>query len=230
MYWDSTGDWRLKYYKELHQRDDRTLSLVEKCERDLDILEYCSTIKLLEYSNINSILDIGCGIGRQITYYASMYPQKFFTGIDISGYQIHVFQEIIKERQLSNVIARQMDATDVNSLENQFDLVTFYNNSFGCLSAEQQKKCLKDLLKLICPCGYLLLGCFDRLDLAEMCYREWGLTINKIDDCGFIDLGDYQSCWKSDALFIPFLEDSSFHCCTKQSSGLGSVYIFQNNA
>jgi len=230
MYWDSTGDWRLKYYTELHQRDDEDLSMVEKSERDLDRLEYQATAGLLKNIDINEVLDIGCGVGRQITYFASVYPQKNFTGVDVSSYQIKLLQNMIQEKQLSNVVAKHMDAAQIGTLNKQFDLITFYNNAFGCLSAEQQKKCLSDLLKIISPQGYLLFGCFDRIDLAEMCYREWGLSIKSIDNkCGLIDLGSYKSCWKTEELLFSALEGSFFRCCSKQIGGLGSVYAFQNN-
>ena len=68
-----------------------------------------------------------------------------------------------------------MDATNVNNLNKQYNLITFYNNSFGCLTEKQQKECLKKIFKIIAPKGYLLIGCFDRIDLAEKCYQEWNL-------------------------------------------------------
>ena len=230
MYWDSTGDWRSTYYKELHERDEHNLSFVEKFERDLDLLELNSTIKLLEKTDITEVLDIGCGTGRQILHYCSLYPNKHFTGVDISEHQIQLFQTIIYSKNLSNITAVQMDATNVNNLNKQYNLITFYNNSFGCLTEKQQKECLKNIFKIIAPKGYLLIGCFDRIDLAVKCYQEWNLPIVALDiNTGVVDLGVYKSCWKTHKLFLPILNTSSFHCCSKKSDGLGSVYIFQNN-
>lgn len=231
MYWDCTGEWRMTYYEKLHQKNEKDLSFVEKSERDLDSLENKIISNLLNDNNkIKEVLDIGCGVGRQIIHFASVYPTKNFTGIDISTHQICLLQKYINDNNITNIIAKQMNATEISGLKMQYNLVTFFNNSFGCLKQEEQEICLNLLPKIVSDNGYLLFGSFDKIDMAETCYKEWMLPPIDINyNSGEIDLGEYKSYWKTEKMFVPSLVSNSFVLCTKESAGLGSVYVFKKS-
>ena len=129
----------------------------------------------------------------------------------------------------NNVYGIVMDAAHVGDLKNRFDIVTFYNNSFGCLSSIQQIECLNTLNSIIVPDGILLISCFERLDLIKQSYSEWGFPHAIIDySTGIADLGEYKSNWKTKDIFLPFFaRNSEFSLEDSDESGLGTVYIFR---
>ena len=229
MYWDSTGDWRLTYYSELAKRDVNTLSIIEKAELELDILEMYKTESILKCRSKGLFLDIGCGVGRQILELSRKWNGMKFWGIDISPYQIKILNSIVYEKSIDNVYGIVMDAAHVGDLKNRFDIVTFYNNSFGCLSSIQQIECLNTLNSIIVPDGILLISCFERLDLIKQSYSEWGFPHAIIDySTGIADLGEYKSNWKTKDIFLPFFaRNSEFSLEDSDESGLGTVYIFR---
>lgn len=229
MYWDSTGDWRLTYYSDLELKDISTLSIVEKAELELDLLEKHKTESILNSRLKGSFLDIGCGVGRQILEFSKRWSDIQFLGIDISPYQIYLLNNIIRDNHLKNVYGAVMDAAYVGRLEKKFDIITFYNNSFGCLSPTQQIKCLNALDSIMMPDGIVLISCFERLDLIRQSYIEWGFPHADINySTGIADLGEYQSNWKAKDIFLPFFaRKSNFSSVDSVKSGLGTVYIFR---
>lgn len=231
MYWDSTGDWRLTYYSDLAKKDVSTLSIIENAELELDLLEKKLTQKLLNSKHQGAFLDIGCGVGRQILEFSEEWKNIQFWGIDISEYQIDLLNNIVHDNQMGNVVGIAMDAANVDSIDKQFDIISFYNNAFGCLNFDQQIKCLNEIDRLLLPGGYLLISCFDRLELIEQSYLEWGLPPKYIDyTTGIVDLGDYQSNWKTADVFLPyFAKYSTFNLEYYEQSGLGTVYIFKKS-
>ena len=66
QYWDNTGEWRKSYYTQLKNITSDKLSMAEKMERELDLAEYTAIDKIIKYKKKISLLDIGCGVGRQI--------------------------------------------------------------------------------------------------------------------------------------------------------------------
>lgn len=229
MYWDLTGDWRLTYYSALAKRDLNTLSPIEKAELELDSLERDTTELLLRSKKEGSLLDIGCGVGRQILEFSEKWPNFRFLGIDISSYQINLMNSVIRSNLISNVTGVVMDAAYAGNIEEHFDIITFFNNSFGCLDFDQQINCLNSINGLLTSGGILLISCFERMDLVEKAYNEWGLPPKDINySTGIVDLGEYQSGWKSSEVFLPYFERHatiSFEKCIQ--GGLGTVYIFK---
>lgn len=229
MYWDSTGDWRLTYYSDLSNKDESKLTKVEKSERDLDRLEKRLTYELLKSTSNSKLLDIGCGVGRQILEFSERYPSKNFVGVDISKYQIELLTKIITENQVQNVTGITMDAAEISDIGEEFDIITFFNNSFGCMDSRQQICCLNSFDKILASRGFLLISCFDRMELIEESYKEWKLPPVSIDySNGIVDLGEYKSNWKCADIIIPYFgKHSEIYCSYKEQAGLGTVYIFQ---
>lgn len=229
MYWDSTSDWRLSYYNELHNRKKKDLSMIELAERELDELEYYIITQVLIDNAVRKVCDLGCGVGRQILYYASNYKNIEFWGIDISRVQIETLKNVIQKNNVKNIVALQMDAASIKDINQRFDLITLLNNSFGCMGKVQQMRCLESLESVISTNGILVISCFNRLDLAMEAYQEWGFPAAKIDyDNGVVNTGEYISCWKTESLFLPYLIGSNkWSICEKKTVGLGTVYVFR---
>lgn len=56
-----------------------------------------------KFINGEKILDIGCGTGTDLCYFAGKYPDKFFTGLDISANMIDEAAKNIRMKKLKNV-------------------------------------------------------------------------------------------------------------------------------
>ena len=229
MYWDTTGDWRLTYYSDLAKKKVNTLSIIERAELELDLLEKHKTELALNCKCKGTFLDIGCGVGRQILEFSEKWRNIRFIGIDISSYQINLLNSIAYNNHFNNVYGVAMDAAHIKRLKEKFDIITFYNNSFGCLSPTQQIDCLNALDSITKSDGILLISCFERLDLIKQSYDEWGFPNAIIDySTGIADLGEYQSNWKTKEIFLPyFTRNSTFSLVDSEKSGLGTVYIFR---
>lgn len=227
-YWDTTGDWRLAYYKELHSRPYNSLSMVERYECDLDTLETSILESLISKENISNILDIGCGVGRSLIKYIPLYPQKYFMGIDISPYQISLFNKQINKIHASNAQAFLCDAADIISIQKRFDLILFCNNTLGCLHGSKRTTCLKNLPLLLNKNGIIFISNFEKFEIAEQCYSEWNNKIISIDKKNeLINLEFYKSYWKNKESLLKEFSDYHFSCMDSRSAGLGSVYLFK---
>lgn len=227
-YWDSTGDWRLNYYEELHSRSENSLTEVEKYERDLDALEASIIKSLISKEDTINILDIGCGVGRVILKYIQLYPRKFFTGIDISPYQISLFEEQLNKVHATNAQAFLCNASDIASIKKQYDLILFCNNTLGCLIGDERTTCLNSLSLLLNEKGTILVSNFEKFDIVEQCYTEWNNKIISIDkENELISLEFYKSYWKSRKSLLNEFSNYHLSCTNSQSAGLGSVYLFQ---
>ena len=231
MYWDSTGDWRLTYYSELASRNKDSLSVIEKAELELDNLEKEITISILNGNLIHTFLDIGCGVGRQLIEFSERFKNTYFWGVDISSYQIELLNSIIQKRRIKNVFGICADVGTIYWINEKFDMISLYNNSFGCMNEMQQVKCLDFIESHLKIGGFLLISSFNRIDMIEEAYKEWGLNPVSIDYTdGKVDLGVYISNWKTQDTFLPFFE-KHHTICLKDSvqAGLGTIYIFNRN-
>lgn len=227
-YWDTTGDWRLTYYKELHSRSYNSLSIIEKYECDLDTLETSVLESLISKKRFGNILDIGCGVGRSLIKYIPLYPEKHFMGIDISPYQISLFEKQIDKIHASNAQALLCDASKITSIQKKFDLILFCNNTLGCLYGDERSTCLKGLPYLLNKNGIIFISNFEKFEIAEQCYSEWNNKIISIDKKNeLITLEFYKSYWKSKESLLKELSKYHFLCTDSKSAGLGSVYLFK---
>lgn len=176
-----------------------------------------------------SLLDIGCGVGRQILDFGIVYKQSQFEGVDISPYQINLLNKEIKNRNINNIKAKVLDAINVDKLCTCYDVVMFCNNSLGCFDEKRRSRCLKGVKKVLKDDGMLLIGNFGKISIADRCYAEWGISVLGIDFIKEqIDLGVYKSIWKNSKALVEEISLHNFKCVENIEAGLGGVYIFQN--
>lgn len=229
-YWDSTGDWRLNYYNDLHLRENESLTKIEKLELDLDRKEFEILEKLINRKSINRIIDIGCGVGRTLKNFILKYPDKNFVGVDISEYQIKLFNDQIREMNVNNIKAFVMDASNINELKEPFDLIMFCNNSLGCISENGRKTCISQIASLLNTNGIVFVSSFDKIDIAESCYKEWGnriIQLNRQEE--FVELDYYRSYWKSKQSLIDEFVRVGLYNTYYCSAGLGGIYLFSKS-
>lgn len=227
-YWNSTGDWRKKYYSEIKIRNWETLTDIEQKECELDHAEYLSIKMFLESRDVSRVLDIGCGVGRQLLDFGRKFPEIYFVGIDISPYQIKLLEDEIKNKCSKNIKAVVMNAADIVELNEQYEVIISCNNALGCLSEEDRNSCLKSVNKILSDDGIFLVGNFERFDIVDKCYTEWGMLSFTIDYANrIIDLGSYKSMWLSSEMLKEEFQTYGLRCFYRFEAGLGSVCAFQ---
>ena len=122
----------------------------------------CVSHFLSTFEQYSSILDIGCGNGKNM-----LYPNLKFTGIDIS-------QELVNICNSNNLNVIQGDMTSLPFLDNSFDgfitIASYHHLNNDC----DRMKTLKEMYRVIKPNGYGLLTVW----AMEQCDQE-GLIIDK---------------------------------------------------
>ena len=86
----------------------------------------------LQHLTGEKILDFGCGIGGDICYFAKMFPNKTFTGIDVSDKMLEQAQNKISNAKLNNV--HFIKGSIENIHDEKFDLIYVF---FGSLNTVQ---------------------------------------------------------------------------------------------
>ncbi len=93
------------------------------------------TLKFLDLSEANSLLDIGCGTGRLLELIQDKSPQVSLHGIDLSPEMIGIAQSKIPKANL-----KVGDASDLPYPANSMDVVTsvssfhYWRNPLDCLA------------------------------------------------------------------------------------------------
>ena len=105
-YWEQRGGER--YFKEQESRKDRDL-------RSRFIAEN------LEKLNVKSILEVGCGYGKQLKSIKGLNNKIELFGVDFSLTQIIKGKEYLRTKDIKNLICA--DAEFLPFLDNSFDLV-----------------------------------------------------------------------------------------------------------
>lgn len=81
-----------------------------------------------------NVLEIGCGIGLNIIYFAKIFKDIKFTGIDISNYAINKNNLALKKNNINNVEFYCKNAKNLSFKKNTFDL------TYTVLALEQMNK------------------------------------------------------------------------------------------
>ncbi|WP_363252253.1 class I SAM-dependent methyltransferase [Ruminococcus sp.] len=81
--------------------------------------EYPDVLTELEKEPFNDLLDCGCGTGPMLTLLHAKYPEKHYTGIDLTPKMI----EVAKAKKMENVELIVGDCENLPFEENSFDVV-----------------------------------------------------------------------------------------------------------
>ena len=109
-----------------HSRTDQPNSEIEQLSKP-----YMSTVELSHYlSSLMSkyqtslVLDLGCGIGAQSIYFAKIFPEVQFIGLDYNQNHIEFAKNIILKEQVSNLSFEVFDvlSSTKNSIKNDIEV------------------------------------------------------------------------------------------------------------
>ena len=113
-------------------------------------------------------LEIGCGPGFDVAWFAENFPEKQFTAIDISPKMVDLTQKRLKLMGLKNARVLQSDERDLLSHfdAGQFDMVFVY---FGALNTTADLKfAASQIYKVLSPGGFAVLTFVNKWYLREM--------------------------------------------------------------
>lgn len=97
---------------EIYESDNA--GVYNMCKKD-----YPDILKELEKESFNDLLDCGCGTGPMLTLLSQKYPEKHYTGIDLTPKMI----EVAKAKKMKNVELTVGDCEKLPFAENSFDVV-----------------------------------------------------------------------------------------------------------
>jgi len=120
-----------------------------------------------EYAG-SEILEIGCGPGFDLVWFASSFPKSNVTAIDISAEMILAAQKRLAKEGLKN--AKALQADEISMMEklpkNRFDLIYVF---FGALNTvENLQVATENIQRLMKPGGHAVLTFVNKWYLREM--------------------------------------------------------------
>lgn len=124
--------------------------------------------KVTEKYPFSNALEIGCGPGFDVAWFASKYPEKKFTAVDISEKMADLAATRVKEQGLANATVLQSDERTLAEKfgAGSFDLVYVF---FGALNTVADLHlAAREIEKLLTPGGHAVLTFVNKWYLREM--------------------------------------------------------------
>jgi len=122
-------------------------------------------------------LEIGCGPGFDVAWYAAKFPDFKITGIDISSGMVQVADRRIADEGVENAQVKCMDERDLTKEfdKEQFDLLFVF---FGALNTvDRLDQTAADIAHLLKPGGHAVLTFVNKWYLREMLVQLLKLNI-----------------------------------------------------
>lgn len=125
----------LEYYRRVASHFDEDAQMFEERYEENPVLKKIrgEFRKHTERYDFTNALEIGSGPGIDLVYFAEKYPERFLYGIDVSPEMVRISNQNIRDKGLSNAVAKTGSVEDIPDLfpEVKFDLVFVY---FGGLN------------------------------------------------------------------------------------------------
>ena len=117
-----------------------------------------AAVDYLQRHNLNdgvlSMLDIGCGYGRDAFYYADNLDGRIMA-IDVSEEAIRLASDMAREKQAENVKFQRADFAEL--AEGRYDLVSA-SNLYQLLREDERKSFREAVLRTLKPAGLFFLS------------------------------------------------------------------------
>ncbi|MBC8342532.1 MAG: class I SAM-dependent methyltransferase [Bacteroidetes bacterium] len=169
------------YYQHVARHFDEDAQLFEKRFLDNSILNMIRNDfrKHTEYHYFTNALEIGCGPGIDLYYFAEKYPDKNFYAFDVSPGMTGIAQKRISEGTLKNAIVKAGSVEQIHDLfpAISFDMIYVY---FGGLNTVVDlKKVVKILREYVSKDATLVLTCVNRYYLLDLLVRSINLKFEE---------------------------------------------------
>ena len=127
--------------------EKRFVNRKKKSEKNIEKIK--SDFKLIDLTKINTILELGCGVGFVSAYLAENYPFNVYS-TDFDSEQIETAKNI--QPEIKNLCFQVEDASQLTFEDSSIDLV-ISQNVFHHVPNWQEA--VKEISRILCPGGYL---------------------------------------------------------------------------
>jgi ubiquinone/menaquinone biosynthesis C-methylase UbiE len=225
-FWDSTADWRIRYFEDLKATQAERLPDALRAEREFVLLE--ERITMSEVADAHIVVELGCGVGRSLRRPARTYVGSRFNAIDFAMGQLRCLNQIKVSEQLHNVFAVAANVASLPLLAESADAILILNQTFGTFLGDVRTAVLREIGRTLRPDGFVLIGGFDAVDHAQGCYSEWNVPLLHSDKkAGFFQLAHYNSFWQKEEWLVSELDENGFTLVRRERCNLGYVLIFR---
>lgn len=136
-------------------------------------LEFITTTTVLNkyIMGKKDILDVGAGTGIYSFYYADMGNE--ITATDITPKHVEIIQSNMDHNRYGNMKTDVVDATDLSRYDTEsFDVVLCLGPMYHLQDIEQQKKCIRECLRVLRPNGVIALAYINRFFLIPYLFQS----------------------------------------------------------
>lgn len=158
-YYKKVGDYFDIFAKKHHDKSDNNAILTGM--RD-------SFRTYVTHENPENILDIGCGPGMDVAYFATKYPAATVYGLDVSGKMVECAAELAKSLHLNNTMFINDGIEHLHEhigADTRFDIIYVFFGALNTVSSlENAAKRIDDLLN---PGGEAVLTFVNKYYLSE---------------------------------------------------------------
>jgi len=228
-FWDTTADWRVRYFEDLKATQPELLSDALQAEREFVLME--ERITMSEVTAAQIIVELGCGVGRSLWRPARTYVGSRFVGIDFAMGQLRRLKHIQVSEQLHNLSAIAANVALLPLVAESADAILILNQTFGTFLGNVRTAVLREIGRTLRRDGFILIGGFDAVGLAQGCYSEWNVPLLHSDkESGFFQLAHYNSFWQKEEWLVSELGENGFIVARRERSSLGYVLIFRRQS
>ncbi len=166
------------------------------------LINYKKLINNLKLTDLNNIIDIGCGEGDFAIALSKNTNIKNIFALDIHSESIEKLKEKIEKEKITNITPLNEDFTAQTSIsDNTIDAAIFINVMHGFYVNQETDKAIKELKRILRPSGMVIIVDFKKIQTPSgppLSERLSAKELRKI-------FSDYK--------FIPVLEQSAglFH-------------------
>lgn len=228
-FWDTTADWRIRYFEDLKVTRPEHLSKALQAEREFVLME--ERITLREVANAHVVVELGCGVGRSLWRPARTYVNSRFVGIDFAMSQLRRLKRIQVSEQLHNLSAIGANVASLPLCAESANAILILNQTFGTILGSVRTAILSEMGRILRRDGFVLIGGFDAIGLAQGCYSEWNVPLlHSNTEAGFFQLAHYNSFWQREEWLINELGENGFTVVRGERCDLGYVLILRRQS